>query len=288
MSGYTLTGANGDVITFDNTNYVLTPTLNGFGIPPTSVRIDESARDGGVFRNSRKAVRNVDIPVVVLGTSYTDVEAKLRRLSRLVQDQLGPTTLTALRFDESGDPANLALELHYVGGAELSFGESSGGREWAKLLLSFQAPQPYWQSAVSESFTVTTGQTGRGLLPQLTKLKLSSSQALGVIAVDNTSDVPVFPRYEIVGPVTNLRVSNGTDAWEIDGTIVEGDLLVVDTEAGTVTGIGGVNRYALLKPAPKLFPFQPGQSTINVEGIDANINTLITCSYNLRFEVVHG
>ena len=288
MSGYTLTGANGDVITFDNTNYVLTPTLNGFGIPPTSVRIDESSRDGGVFRNSRKAVRNVDIPVVVLGTTYTDVEAKLRRLSRLVQDQLGPTTLTALRFDESGDPANLTLELHYVGGAELSFGESSGGREWAKLLLSFQAPQPYWQSAVSESFTVTTGQTGRGLLPQLTKLKLSSSQALGVIAVDNTSDVPVFPRYEIVGPVTNLRVSNGTDAWEIDGTIVEGDLLVVDTEAGTVTGIGGVNRYALLKPAPKLFPFQPGQSTINVEGIDANINTLITCSYNLRFEVVHG
>lgn len=288
MSNFSLTGSNGDVIVFDNNEYVLTPTLNGFGIPPTSVRIDESARDGGVFRNSRKAVRNIDMPVVVLGSTYTDVEAKLRRLSRLVQDTLGPTTLTAFRENELGEPANLTLELHYVGGAELSFGESSGGREWAKLLLSFQAPQPYWESAVSESFTVSTGETGRGLLPQLTKLKLSSSQALGVIEVNNTSDVPVFPVYQIQGPVTNLRVTNGIDAWEIDGVLVEGDLLVVDTEAGTVTGIGGVNKYALLKPAPKLFPYQPGESIINVEGIDANVNTLITSSYNLRFEVVHG
>jgi hypothetical protein len=126
------------------------------------------------------------------------------------------------------------------------------------------------------------------LLPELTKLKLSSSQALGVIDVDNTSDVPVFPVYEIVGPVTDLRISSGELAFEIDGVIVEGDIVRVDTEAGTVTGIGGVNLYARLKPAPKLFPFQPGLSTINVEGIDANINTLITCSYNLRFEVVHG
>jgi hypothetical protein len=286
--GYSLTGANGATILFDYDNYVLTPSINGFGIPPAAVRIDESARDGGVFRNSRKGVRNVDLPVVVLGSDRGDVETKLRALSRLVQDQLGPTILTAIRVDEDENPDNLFLELHYVGGAELTYGDTSGGKTWAKLVLSFQAPQPYWESATAESFTVSSGQTGRGLLPELTKLKLSSSQALGVINVDNTSDVPVFPRYEIAGPVTNLRVSNGTDAWEIDGAIVEGDILVVDTEAGTVTGIGGVNRYALLKPAPKLFPFQPGLSTINVEGIDANINTLITCSYNLRFEVVHG
>ena len=286
--GYSLTGANGDTIVFDYDNFVLTPTINGFGIPPTSVRIDESSRDGGVFRNSRKLVRNVDLPVVVLGSNAEDVETKLRQLSRLVQDQQGPTTLTAIRFDETGDPDNLFLELHYTGGAELSYGESSGGREWAKLLLSFQAPQPYWESATAESFTVSSGQTGRGLLPQLTQLKLSSSQALGVIDVDNTSDVPVFPVYVIQGPVTDLRVTNGELAWEIEGVIAEGDIVTVDTEAGTVTGIGGVNLYSRLKPAPKLFPFQPGLSTINVEGIDANINTLITCSYNLRFEVVHG
>jgi hypothetical protein len=286
--GYSLTGANGDTIVFDYDNFVLTPTISGFGIPPISVRIDESSRDGGVFRNSRKLVRNVDLPVVVLGSDRLDVETKLRQLSRLVQDQQGPTILTAIRFDEDNNPDDLFLELHYVGGAELSYGESSGGREWAKLVLSFQAPQPYWESATSESFTVSSGQTGRGLLPELTKLKLSSSQALGVITVDNTSDVPVFPVYNIRGPVTNLRVSNGELAWEIDGVIVEGDIVRVDTEAGTVTGIGNVNLYSRLKPAPKLFSFQPGVSTINVEGIDANINTLITCSYNLRFEVVHG
>ena len=283
MSGYKVTGANGDTITFDYDTYVLNPSLLGLGIPPTSVRIDESTRAGGVWRNTRRTVRNVDLPVTVLGTSATDVETKLRRLSRLTQDLLGPTTLTAIR--SSGD---LTLQLHYTGGAELQYGGSDGGIEWAKLVLSFQAPQPFWESATTESFSVTAGDTGQGLLPQLSKLRLSSSQSLGIINVDNTSDVSVFPVYEVAGPITALSVSNGTESWGFNTTIAEGDLVEVDTEAGTVTGTGGTNLYSILNPAPKLFSFPPGQTTITIEGTSTNLNTRVTCRYNLRYEVVHG
>lgn len=283
MSNYKITGANGDSITFDNTTYVLNPSLLGLGIPPTSVRIDESTRAGGVWRNTRRAVRNVDLPVTVLGTSATDVETKLRRLSRLTQDLLGPTTLTAIR--SSGD---LTLELHYTGGAELQYGRDQGGQEFARLVLSFQAPQPFWESATTESFSVSSGNTGRGLLPELSKLKISSSQALGVIDVDNTSDVAVFPIYEVAGPITDLAVSNGTDEFSFNTTIAEGDLVEVDTEAGTVTGPGNTNLYSILNSAPKLFSFPPGQTTITIEGTNTNANTRVTCRYNLRFEVVHG
>tara|TARA_R110002126_G_scaffold118298_2_gene258295 strand:- start:378 stop:1229 length:852 start_codon:yes stop_codon:yes gene_type:complete len=283
LSGYKITGANGDTITFDYDTYVLNPSLLGLGIPPTSVRIDESTRAGGVWRNTRRVVRNVDLPVTVLGTSATDVETKLRRLSRLTQDLLGPTTLTAIR--SSGD---LTLQLHYTGGAELSYGGDTGGDQWARLVLSFQAPQPFWESATTESFSVTAGDTGQGLLPQLSKLRLSSSQSLGIINVDNTSDVAVFPVYEVAGPITALSVSNGTDSWGFNTTIAEGDLVEVDTEAGTVTGTGGTNLYSILNPAPKLFSFPPGQTTITIEGTSTNLNTRVTCRYNLRYEVVHG
>jgi len=283
LSGYKLTGANGDEITFDLTNYVLNPSLTGFGIPPTSVRIDESARDGGTYRYTRRAVRNIDMPVTVLGSSATDVETKVRRLARLTQDTLGATTLTALR-----DSGNLTMALHYVGGAELEYGGDTGGLQFARMLLSFQAPNPYWQSADTESFTVTTGDTGRGLLPELTKLRVASSQAIGLINVNNTSDVPVFPSFEVVGPVDGLTITLNGSGWSFTENVTTGDIYTVDHAAGTVTGIGGVNRYDILSTAPKFFSFPPGNSSVLVIGTNSTADTTITCNYNLAFEVVHG
>ena len=283
MSGYKLTGANGDEITFDYSTFVLNPALTGFGIPPTSVRIDESARDGGTHRYTRRGVRNIDMAVTVVGSTAVQVESRLRRLARLTQDNLGPTVLTALR--DSGD---LTMELHYVGGAELEYGGETGGIEWARLVLSFQAPNPYWQSADTESFEVTVGNTGRGLLPQLVKLRVSSSEAIGLINVTNTSDVPVFPTFEIVGPVNSLTVTLNGQGWAFTEDIVTGDIYQISHELGTVTGIGGANRYDILGAAPKFFSFPPGTSTVLVSGTGATLDTTITCNYNLAFEVVHG
>lgn len=280
---YSITGANGDTITFDNEDFVLEPGLTGFGIPPTSVRIDDSVRGGGLWRYTKRLPRNIDLPIIVLGSDEEDVEDKLRRLARLTQDTLGPTTLTAIR---SG--GNLSLQMHYVGGAELTYGGDAGGPIWARAIYSFQAPQPYWESATIESFTVTTGETGRGLLPELTKLKVSSSDALGIILVNNTADVPVFPEFEVIGPVENLQVSLNGEGWSFNTTISEGDIVVVDHEAATVTGIGGVNRYSILNASPKFFSLPPGTSSVLVSGTGANLNTAITCNYQLRYEVVHG
>lgn len=283
MSGFTLTGANGDVITFDYSTFVLEPNFIGLGVPPTDVRIDQSSRAGGIWRNTRRAVRNIDLPVTVLGASATAVETNLRRLAKLTQDTLGPTTLTALR-----DDGNLTMELHYTGGAELAYGGETGGPTFARVLLSFQAPNPYWISADTESFSVTTGNTGRGLLPQLTKLRVSSSEAIGVINVNNTSDVAVFPVFEITGPVTDLAITLNGEGFGFNTTINEGDIVEVDHANATVTGTGGVNRYAILNPSPKFFSFPPGTSSVLVTGTGANLNTEILCEYNLRFEVVHG
>lgn len=63
-----LVGANGDEIVFtDAGDFVLTTGLSGMGIPSTSVRIDDSASDGGVWRFSKRGIREMDLPVVVLG-----------------------------------------------------------------------------------------------------------------------------------------------------------------------------------------------------------------------------
>lgn len=282
MVSYSLIGSNADTIDLDGVDYILEPGMVGLGIAPTSVRVEESAGNGGVWRHSKRLSRDVDLPITVVGTSASDVEAKLRRLAKLTQDRFGPTQLVATYEDES----SLALELHYTGGAEGEWGENQG-TTWARWTLSFKAPQPFWTSTSSETFTVTSGNTGRGLLPSLSKLLVSSSSALGVVSVDSTADVDSYPVWTIVGPITDFVASNGTQSFTIEGTIAAGETYFVDTEAGTVVNQSGENVYGQLGPAPKLFPIPPGQTTIQVSGEGTDTSTSIRCDYALRYEVVH-
>lgn len=280
---YKLTGANGDSITFNTGGYYLSPGLTGLGIAPTVVRIDESSRDGGVFRFSRRGIREIDLPVTVLGSTAVDVEAKLRRLARITQDQAGATVLTAVR-----DAGDLSIDLHYVTGAELEYGGEEGGEQFARLVLSFQAPTPFWRSDSIQSFTLTAGTTGRGLLPKLEKLRVASANKLGVIDVVNTGDVAVFPTYTVRGPVNNFKVSDGTQSWGFNTAVLEGETITVDTEAATVVDDSGANRYSMLLAGPKLFAYPPGDTTVEVTGIGSTNDTFISVQYATRFEVVHG
>lgn len=281
---YSLVGANGDTITFDYENYVLNGGMRGHGIPATQVRIDDSAGPGGTWRFSKRGVREIDMALTVIGYDRADVESKLRRLSRLIQDTAGPTILRA----DYSDGFSLSLGVHYTTGAESQWGEDEG-QTWCRWVLSFKAPQPYWQSTVSQSFTVTSGNTGRGLLPELAKLKVSSSQSFGTVNVINNADVPSYPIWTIRGPIADLEITNGVQSFSFNTEILAGETVTVDTEAGTVTGDNGANRYSILNAAPKLFPFLPGTSTIeiNADENSTDVNTYISCSYALRYEVVH-
>jgi hypothetical protein len=279
---FALIGANGDVIVFDQRNYVLNPDFIGFHIPPSQVRIEDSAGDGGVFRHAKRGIRNVDLPVTVLGSSRADVQTKLRRLAKLTQHSDGPLVIQA----QYTDGTRLTLEAYYVGGAEGQWG-AEAGQIWNRWVLQLRAPRPYWRSTTVQQFTVGQAVTGRGLLPQLSKLKVSSSQALGTIQIDNQGDVPVFPTYRITGPITGLNISDGNIGFSFVDPILAGETIFVNTETGEVTDGTGANRYSMLAPAPKLFRLPVGQSSIIIEGTAATDDTRIDAFYSLQFEVVH-
>ena len=279
---YSIRGANNDTITFDSSNYVLNPEFGGFYIPPTQVRIDERAGNGGVFRHTKKGVRDLDLSVTVLGSSRSEVQTKLRRLSRLVQNDQGATTFRA-SYD-SGE--NLSLQVYYTGGAEGQWG-SDAGLIWSRIVLSFQAPQPFWESETTAQFTVTTGGVGRGLLPELTKMKLSSSNNLGNIEVENNGDVIVYPNYVITGPIANFVSSNNGQSFGFTELLAEGETLFIDSENATVVNQAGVNRYSILDPAPKFFALGVGESIITIDGTDTGATTRVDVFYQLKYEVVH-
>lgn len=278
-----LVGSNGDSITLaDDGDFVLATGVTGFGIPTTAVRIDESAGDGGTWRHTRRGIREMDLPLVILGNSRTDVETKLRRISRLLQDRKGPTKIVA----NYSDGSSVYIEAHYVGGAETEFGDSANSY-FCRWAIQLQAPNPYWKSGTVSSFSVTTGSTGRGLLPNLTKLKVSSSQTLGVVSVNNAGDVDAFPKWVIRGPVKDLVVSDGTYSFSYPGLILGGTSVTIDTASGEVYDDQGVNVYSKLGTAPKLFSLAPGVTNISVIGTEATADTSIVCYYSPRYEVIH-
>jgi phage-related protein len=278
-----LVGSNGDTISLAaNSDFILGTGAQGFGIPATAVRIEESAGDGGTWRHSKRGIRDIDLPLVIIGSDRQDVETKLRRLARLLQDKTGPTKIVANY--SNGD--QLFLEAHYVGGAETQFGADAGST-WCRWVIQMQAPQPYWESASNQTFTISSGNTGRGLLPQLTKMKVSSSTTLGQVSVNSSADVDVFPIWTIRGPISNLVISNGPQTFSFTEAVAPGETITIDTELGTVTDQNGTNRYPILGPAPKLFPIKPGQQVIQVNGLETTTSTYISCNYALRFEVIH-
>lgn len=278
-----LIGSNGDEIELaDDGDFVLRTGVTGFGIPATNVRIDESAGPGGTWRFSKRGVRDLDLPLTIFGTTRDDVETKLRRVARLLQDGQGATKIVA----NYSDNTSVYLNAHYVGGAETQFG-SDANSFFCNWAIQMQAPQPFWESEQSESFSITTGNTGRGLLPQLTKLKLTSSQTLGVVSVNNVGDVNIQPIWTVRGPVNELVISNGTQSFGLNSPVATGSTITIDTGKGTVVDDSGTNLYSKLNPAPKLFGLPPGTTSVSVNGVDATPETRITCYYSPRYEVVH-
>lgn len=279
-----LVGSNGDTIVLeDDGDYVLATGVQGFGIPATSVRIEDSAGNGGTWRNTKRGVRYIDLPIVVFGDDRHDVEGKLRRLARLLQDTNGATRIVATYTNGE----QVYLEAHYVGGAETQFGDDATAT-YCRWVIQMQAPQPFWQTSVEDTFSINTAtSTGRGLLPQLTRLKLTSNTVYGVVSVNNQGDVEVQPRWVISGPVSGLTITDGTNSFGFTETIPDGEVWTVDTSTGKVYNNLGANKYGSLASAPKLFPLKTGITNVQVNGTDPNVRTSIKCYYPTRYEVIY-
>ena len=279
-----MTGANGDSITFDYGTYILTEGLKGFGIPSTSLRIQASATDGGVFRHTKRGIREVQLPIMTVGTDRADVETKLRRLSNIMQNSSGATTLTATYAN--GDVFNLGV--YYAGGGETQFGQNAG-TTYAMWLVTLQAPNPFWTYNTAQTVTIANAPAGRGLLPALSKLRVSPGSWLGSVTVNNSlGDVASYPKWTIYGPVTGLQIVNQSNVgFTYPTTIGAGEIITIDTGLGTVVDAGGVNKYASLGLAPKLFSLPPGTTKVSVSGSGATTSTQVLCTYYPKREVLH-
>jgi phage-related protein len=274
------TGANNDTIVFDNQTYTLETGLSGFGIPQPLLRIDKSAGNGGVFRLAKREVRDLDVPILVTNDNGQTVEANLRRLANILR---GRVTITATYA--TGEV--YFLYAYLAGGGDSAYG-SGGNQSFARWVLQLQAPQPFWTAAEPEEFSVATSGATRGLLTgPLTELRVSSSQAIGTVSIENPGDVESPIVWQLRGPSTSVSISLNGVGFIYDGTLLVDQTVTIDVEAGTVINQAGTNVYANLAAAPKLFYIPAGDSTIDIIATGADTNTRISGFYSPRREVIH-
>ena len=296
MANYivSLTGPNGDVLTFDDSAFILETGLSGFGRPPIRLRTDVSASDGGVFRFQRRDMREIDMPITVTGASRVEVETNLRRLQRILDNSSGTGTTVTVTNPDGGA---WSIVGYFVSGANTVFGDEAN-QSFARWVVVLRCPNPFWTSSQVVNYSVGLPVTsGRGLFnpSSLVNMKLTSSQVFGSITVDNPlGDVPSYPTWKLVGPFSSAAITQNGVGFTYTPTspVTAGNFVTVNTQAGTIVDQSAANVYAGLTSAPKFFQIPSGSTTVSVlltgsGGGTPSSATAAQLSFSPRKEVVH-
>lgn len=281
---YSIVGANGDTVNLDGSDgFYLTTGFRGAGIPPTDVRISNSAGDGGTWRSTRRGVRDLDLPVTVLGVDRGEVEAKLRRFASALSDRYGTPHLVATYSDGT----SYQIEVHYTGGAETQFG-SEAGDTFARWVVTLQAPDPFWTSQQAVSFSLGYDASTRGILPNLSQLQVKTDSVIGAFTIENPGDVDAYPVWTLEGKSTLTSLSlNGVGFTYTENMASATGARTINTRTASVVDASSTNLYAYLGTAPKLFAMPPGLSTISLSIAGADSTTRLSGYFQPRREVLH-
>ncbi len=222
---------------------------SGLGLPVELVDIEPSAGGGGTVRGTRVGVRGGTLAIEVSGGSRSEVDANLRTLARHISARRSPQLVASIP-----DDGTYRLGFVRVGGGEDTY------REWGDNLtewsIEFEAPHPFWVRDEPVGFVVSQSvEDAVGLLPELAKLQVMSSVAIGELQVENPGDEPAPVSWRITGPGGPAAVSlDGRGFTVVD--VLEPDEWIEIRRTPTgwrVVDQTGANRYSALGPAPK-FP----------------------------------
>ena len=257
--------------------------VTGLGLPPVAGQWLEGAGDGSSFRGKRNLSRDIDIPLLVAGGDRAGLIALTMRLTQLFEG----APYLRFREDEPNAPS-WGCEVRRVGGGSYIYGVDTNGERDLTLVITVRSGDPFFTS--SETIRKTIGGGGvpiapKGLLPRLAALRISSSQALGSIDLDNTaSSVDSFPVWKVYGPGFDfLAVSPKGEVLWWRGSLATGETLTIDAKRGTVIDGNGVNRYGLLDSAPRFWTIPHGftTATASLQGITPGISQ-VDCTWSPR------
>jgi hypothetical protein len=253
--------------------------VTGLGLAPVSVQWLEGAGDGAVYRGKRRLPRDIDMPISVLGRDRAHMKELLSKLAMMLDQEC------TLRLVED-DGSSWFTKLHHIGGGDYVYGTDTVGTRDVSMMLTFRAGDPFW-TAENPLQATTSKPTSRPFLPRLIALRVTSSQQIGKLTLENPGDAPAHPVWVVTGPGDNFKaVSPSGETLHWMGTLLAGDTLTIDTKKGTVTDQTGANRYAELAPVPRFWAIPHGTTTAEASLQNTTTDSRVRVTWRPRRRLV--
>lgn len=260
--------------------------VTGRGIPPVRrVRHVVAGQPGQVLDDVKHDLRTLSVPVLLKAST----EATRTALIRAWSYRFDPARGTGILDLTAADGDERLLSAIYAGGLELTE-DADRYPGCQAAVITFEADDPYfYDTATQQQAFVSSGvpstwftSTSKKLLP----VSLGSSSVLGSASVAVSSDVDTWPTWTIVGPGTNLIITNETTGRSLlwGGTLLAGQQLIIDTHPGikTVLSDTDVNLFGGLT-AWDFWPLVPGTNALTVDMSGTDSSSAITVGWVDRF-----
>jgi hypothetical protein len=254
----------------------------GAFMPPvlfTEERIPE--RSGARLRQTLFDIRELELPVVFVGTDLMSVRRSLRDFLHHFDPLRGNGTLRVT----DGEGATRELTCRYEDGLRGEEVAEIEGETFLKATLIFRAVDPLWLGA-AVTIAYDLGATPALFFPFF-PLVLTASSVFANTTVVNPGDREAYPIWTITGPGSDIVLRNMTYSEEINlpVTLTGAQALVIDTSFSEKTIIrnDGANLFSSLTNTSVLWTLRAGTNQIRLEMNGANVSSRITLTYYPRY-----
>lgn len=272
---------------YDEAAIWVPPGALGLGMPDYDFYESPAPNfDGSAIRGHRATVREITLPVAMMAPSRSQLLALWRQLVVDLKPRRGqPGTLTLTGHDSE----QRSIRAYYAGGLEGQDDDVAWGMRWLQAQVVLRCPSPYWLGEVTtETFQIGAGED---FYPHGFPMKVSDSQVLGNVVIDNTGDAVTYPKFTITGPVASIDLFNATtqELISVTGGLASGESMVIDTRESarsvSVTEVDGdvVNRYGSLTNDSVLWALAEGENEIDLEMPGSDENSSLAVEYQLRY-----
>lgn len=247
----------------------------GLGLPPVDIsKSDRLTGDGSIVRGIRYTDREVYLPMLLEAKTVTELNTLRAGLYDLLAPDLGPVEVQV-----ESEQGVRSITGYLTDGLTGDFGDEFHGA-WQTLGLTFECADPWWSGPEQ----IETLRLNPGSKPFISTtvpffpVTLAQSTVIGSFEVEIGGAGPVSPVWEVVGPGTDLVISNGTDRIEINGNFTSTPV-VIDTAAGRITP----DRWADVTLRSRLFQLQAGANRLTVTMVGATTASEVRLVYRERY-----
>lgn len=247
----------------------------GLGLPPVDVsKSDRLTGDGSIVRGVRYADREIYVPMLLEADSVSELNAIRAGLYDMLAPDLGPVEVQV-----ESEVGVRSISGYLTDGLSGDFGDGYHGA-WQTLGLTFSCPSPWWFGP-EQIETLRLNPGSKPFTSQVSSffpVLLAQSAVVGSFEVVIGGAGPVSPVWEVVGPGTDLVISDGTNRIEIAGDFTSSPV-VIDTGTGRITP----DRWADVSLRSRLFQLEPGTNNLTVTMVGATPDSEVRLTYRERY-----